>query len=157
MFELPSCADEVHPGLWVSAMPEPDWPLDRWGVSLVVSVSEHLPPQAARRFEWGARGDAHGQGAIVFIHWPFEDGPLPDLGLAELVVMPIVQALHRGRRVLVHCQEGRNRSGLIAALAVHAATGASGAACVEQIRAARAGMLTNRTFFDALVALPRRG
>lgn len=150
---LDEVAGEVVPGLWVAGMPEPTWPLVGWGFGVVVSLSEHLPPQAARRFEWGTRGGAAGDGELVFVHWPFEDGDLPRLELAELVAAVVVDAVRRGLRVLVHCQEGRNRSGLVAALAARTLAGCSGAVAVAQVRAARPGMLANRRFAAALEAL----
>ena len=154
MREMGEHASEVVPGLWVSGMPAPDWPLLDWGVTLLVSLSDHLPPQAARRFEWGTRGEAAGAGRIVFLHWPIEDGALPDLDAAHLVAHSVARAVRSGRTVLLHCQEGRNRSGLIAALAVRELAGASGAEAVSRVRAARPGMLANRTFAEHLTSLP---
>lgn len=147
-------AATVAPGLYISGMPSPQWDLDAWGVALVVSLSDHLPPQAARRFEWGTRGDAVGEGRLLFTHWPIEDGDLPELGRLHLVVSLVAAAARSGLRVLVHCQEGRNRSGLVAALVVRELTGCSGARAVEVVRAARPGMLGNRAFADFITPLP---
>lgn len=154
MSSLERYADRVLDGLWVSGMPEPGWDLDGGGVRLVVSLSEHLPPQAARRFEWGTRGGAAGDGRIVFVHWPFEDGPLPEWDACTFATQAVVAAVRQGWTTLVHCQEGRNRSGLIAALAVRELTGCSGADAVATVRAARPGMLSNRAFAQALEQLP---
>lgn len=153
---ITECADEIIPGLWMSGMPDPDWDLDGWGIRLVVSLSEHLPPHAARRFEWATSGDAAGDGRIVFLHWPFVDGPLPDRSSCELVAGTVVAALRVGWTVLVHCQEGRNRSGLIVALVVRQIAGCSGADAVELVRSRRYS-LSNREFVAALAQLPPVG
>lgn len=151
---LQQWATEVFDNLWVSGMPGPDWDLDRCGVRLVVSLSEHLPPQAARRFEWGTRGEASGDGRMLFLHWPFEDGPLPSWDSCAFVSQAVAWSVRQGWVSLVHCHEGRNRSGLIAALAVRELVRCSGSDALEAVRAARPGMLSNRTFADALTKLP---
>jgi len=146
--------NEILPGLWVSAMPQSDWDLEAFGVRLVVTLSDHLPPQAARRYEWGTRGEAAGDGSIVFLHWPIEDGDLPDTTSCDLVVDTVCRFLVRGRPVLVHCNEGRNRSGLVVALAVRQLTGCSGSGAIDAVRSRRSGMLSNRAFVAALEGLP---
>lgn len=155
--ELAEHADEVSPHLWVSAMPEPSWPLVPWGIGLLVSTSDHLPPQAARRIEWGTRGGAVGEGNLVYLHWPIEDGMLPNLQAGSAVVAMVVFALQGGTKVLVHCQEGRNRSGLIAALAIREIHQCSGQEALMQVRARRPGMLSNRRFASYLESLPAPG
>lgn len=135
-------------------MPAPWWDLSGWGLSVVVSVSDHLPPQAASRFEWGTRGGAAGEGGVLFAHWPFEDGALPDLGLLDLVAGVVAAAVLGRRRVLVHCQEGRNRSGVVAALAVRQLSGCTGSEAVARVRRARPGMVSNREFSSYLEGLP---
>lgn len=134
-------------------MPEPDWDLDAWGLRLVLTLSDHLPPQAARRFAWGTAGDALERGRIVFWHWPIEDGPLPAWETAAYLADSVAAALALGWPVLIHCQEGRNRSGLLAALVVRTVTGCTGAEAVARVRAARPMCLANETFARALEAL----
>jgi protein-tyrosine phosphatase len=152
--EIDEVTGLVHPGLRFSGMPGDDWDLAGWGTSLVVSLSDHLPPQAARRFEWGTRGGALGEGSVVFVHWPIEDGDLPDWDRASLVAGTVVNAVKLGLEVLVHCHEGRNRSALVTALALRELTGCSGEDAVAVLRAARPGVLSNSVFADALGALP---
>lgn len=55
------------------------------------------------------------------------------------------------------CEEGRNRSGLVTSLAVRELCRVSGADAVARVRAARGGMLANRTFAAALAGLPAPG
>lgn len=59
-----------------------------------------------------------------------------------------------GWRTLVTCAQGRNRSGLVSALALYQLTGLSGEQCVEHIRNRRVGALSNDDFVAALYALP---
>jgi protein-tyrosine phosphatase len=67
-------------------------------------------------------------------------------------------AYRRGERVLVTCAEGRNRSGLVTALALHFATGCGGPAAVEIVKARRLAptgpALSNPTFENFLRAIP---
>lgn len=152
--QLSDVAHEVVDDLWVSAMPGPEWPVAQWGVRMVVSLSEHLPPHAAQRFEWGTRGEAHGDGGVLFVHWPFEDGALPDLRLLHLTVLTVLMAVQGGQRVLLHWFEGRNRSGLVAALVTRELHAVSGAAALEHVRSRRPGMVSNREFATWLESLP---
>lgn len=59
-----------------------------------------------------------------------------------------------GRRTLVTCAAGRNRSGLVCAIALYELSLLSGKQCVEHIRVRRLGALTNDSFVRQLVALP---
>lgn len=151
--ELDDVASAILPGLWLSAMPRPDWPIERWGIRLLVSLSEHLPPHAARRFEWGTPAEATGDGQLIFLHWPFEDGDLPPWPLAQLASHTVATAVRSELPTLVHCMAGRNRSGLIAALVVRELLGVSGSEAVARVRARRTGALTNPAFAAALAAL----
>jgi protein-tyrosine phosphatase len=55
-----------------------------------------------------------------------------------------------GKRVLVTCMAGRNRSGLVSALALRYLTGASGAECARRVQLARENALSNPHFVRAL-------
>lgn len=55
-----------------------------------------------------------------------------------------------GRRVVVTCAQGRNRSGLVAALAVHHLHGLDGLACREWVRRRRGDVLLN-PYFNAVL------
>ena len=136
-------------------MPAPTWPIDQWGIDVLVTLSEHLPPQAAQRFQWGTSGGATGEGRIVFTHYPFPDGDVPDERLLHHVVKQVTTAIESRLQVLVHCQEGRNRSGLIAALAIRSLLSVDGARATEVVRSARPGMLSNRAFTNYLLTLPQ--
>lgn len=68
-----------------------------------------------------------------------------------------VAAAYADRRsVLVTCKEGRNRSGLVTALALHMIYGVSGRVAVDAVKDRRKGAhaLTNRNFVKFLERIP---
>ena len=139
-------AAQVRPGLWFGPMPAGDWDFPAANIGLLVTLSEHVPPQAARRYMWGTSGDAAGEGTILFIHWPIEDGDLPDERLLTVLVDTVVAAVRAGVNVYVHCFEGRNRSALVAGLAHQQLDGVSPAEALERLRSVRTGVLGNKAF-----------
>ncbi len=76
---------------------------------------------------------------------------------AQVISLDVAMLVAQGKRVLVTCQQGRNRSGLVVALTMHRLTGQSGAACVRHIQRLRHKALENEWFVAALERLPRRG
>jgi len=62
----------------------------------------------------------------------------------------------RGERVLVTCWQGRNRSALVAALALYLLSGADGGGILRHIQGRRPGALTNPVFAHAVRSLPAR-
>jgi protein-tyrosine phosphatase len=62
-----------------------------------------------------------------------------------------------GAQVLVTCRMGKNRSGLVSALALHLLTGQSGKACIQHIQSRRKGALRNPGFNECLVRLQSVG
>jgi len=76
-----------------------------------------------------------------------DDGELsPDEArVAEQAASAVLKELAYGRKVLVTCFAGRNRSGLVSALVLKR-LGWPGAAAVEKVRSARRNALTNESF-----------
>jgi protein-tyrosine phosphatase len=117
--------DEIVPGIWQSGVPEP---------------GEH----------WDAVIDLHGgepplEDVELYVHWLIEDGPAPDF-VTTRALADLVDDLRRdGKRVLVHCAAGINRSGLISAAALIRA-GWTADEAVATVRAARTGALDNQEF-----------
>jgi len=79
---------------------------------------------------------------------------------AKKAALRVAQAVAAGARVLVTCQAGRNRSGLVVGLALHQLTGWPGLKVVQHIRSLRmtpsGPALTNRSFAAALQRLRGR-
>lgn len=109
--------------------------------ALVLCAEEYQP--AARSFP-GTR----------VVHAPFRDAEdvTPDeLKTAVGAAADAAGELVRGGRVLVTCWAGRNRSGLVTALALSFASGMDPARCGELVREKRGPIaLTNPSFVDAL-------
>jgi protein-tyrosine phosphatase len=70
--------------------------------------------------------------------------PIPEE--AVTTARKLARALRKGKRVLVMCVQGRNRSGLVAAMALSYLTKKPGAACADLVSAGRPNALTNASF-----------
>jgi len=68
----------------------------------------------------------------------------------------VVERVAAGKKVLVTCMAGLNRSGMVIGLALHQITGWSGEDVVEHIQASRDMALCNDTFADYIRGLPKR-
>ena len=71
--------------------------------------------------------------------------------IAQNAARSVVRDLGYGRKVLVTCFAGRNRSGLVSALTLKR-MGYSGAEAIEAVRRARKNALTNESFVRYLRA-----
>ncbi|MGN6251127.1 MAG: protein-tyrosine phosphatase family protein [Marmoricola sp.] len=136
---------ELVPGrLWQGGCPvDYDW-VRAHDIDVVLDVSDadaHPPAGAVD--------------GLIYLKAPLVDeGAVPDatltLGLAALVA----RLLREGRRALVHCTFGRNRSGLMATLVVRDLLGISGAEALEHVRARRDRVANNEAFEEWLSSLP---
>lgn len=61
-----------------------------------------------------------------------------------------------GHRVLITCQAGLNRSGVVSALAIHYITGWPGGKCAKIVQMSRPGSLFNAKFLEYLNGIPER-
>lgn len=75
--------------------------------------------------------------------------------LALLAAEEVALAFTRGEQVLVTCMQGRNRSGLVTALAIHLVYGIGGARAAHWVKRRRRGAaaLTNPIFMSYLTSL----
>jgi len=98
--------------------------------------------------------------AKALVYAPFEDGELTkgELQIATTAAMTVADAFDEGKKVLVTCMQGRNRSGLVVALALHMIYGVGGVKARQIIRERRAGVevLMNPAFDRFLENLPPR-
>jgi len=118
---------EIVPGLYQSAAPgsrlgPTHFELVRAGITCIVNTykADRDPAYAG----------------LTVINWPFADGPeIPEhLGALAGFVATLVQ---QGHNVLVHCQAGVNRSGLVNALVLRALLGCSSAEAIAIVRRGR--------------------
>lgn len=132
-------ASNVAPKLWVGAKP----PLDRSypGVDMIVLCAAEYQPRSFPHFQ------------KTIVHCPLIDDALDPtqrtwaIGAGHKVAV----ALRAQQRVLVTCMQGRNRSALVAALALGQITRASSQQIVELIREKRMQTcLTNPHFVEYL-------
>jgi hypothetical protein len=127
---------DLDDSLWISGSPiDCEW-LRRERIDLVVDVADpqlRLEPQALghnRLLQGGS--DRRGRAA-------------PWVILGRLVD-DVVTAMRAGRRVLVACAGGRNRSGLVVGLAVRELLGCSGSQSLHWVQSRRENALNDATF-----------
>jgi protein-tyrosine phosphatase len=132
-------AHALDTNLWQGAIPPQGPKLQQAGFQLLVLCAmEHQP--AATEFP-----------GIEVIHAPNDDTNLrhptrEELRIAVAAASRVVEALRNERKVLVTCWAGRNRSGLVSALALREYLGISGSAASAMVRMARPDSLTNSQF-----------
>lgn len=122
-------ADEVAPGLWQSGHPSPG---ENWDA--VFDLSGEEDPLDDVEF---------------YVHWLIEDGPAPDRDTLVALADLVRSMRASGKRVLVHCAAGMNRSGLLSAASL-IREGWSADDAMEAVRTARHGALNNPEFVDLL-------
>jgi protein-tyrosine phosphatase len=140
-------ASRISGRLWVGGAPAPGRYADRFDV-IVFTADEYQPSD--RDFP-----------DVRVRRFPIDDTEAPtdsDLMAAWAGGEAVAHDLKRGRRVLVTCAMGRNRSALIAALGLHMATGEPGARILALVRARRKDRtgvraLANPTFRGLLRSL----
>ncbi len=130
---------EIIPGLWMGGSFSPVMPS---GFDAVVCCREVT--------DWTLIG-------VPFLHLPMVDGPAcPDAWLLKSGEAFLDASVERSlRKVLVHCAEGHNRSGLVVAyyLSMHGYTPRGPQGAIDIIRQKRPGALTNQVFVDYLLSL----
>lgn len=133
-------ADRVYRNLWMGSAPmcesEDSRRMHLRFDVLVLAAMEHQP--SSRCFP-----------GVKVIHAPIDDGPqVPDneLRIVQQASILVANALRHGKRVLVTCWQGRNRSGFIVALAL-VRLGCAPDKAIELIRRARGETaLSNQAF-----------
>ena len=132
----------ILPHLYQGSVPRPGGEVARCGFTvLVLAAQEYQPP---RDFYPG----------VKVIRAPLDDSGRPmterEWKTARAAAKEVAAAVSSGERALVTCIQGRNRSGLIVALACHLLTGESGSYCADRIRGKRKNALVNQWFNHAL-------
>jgi protein-tyrosine phosphatase len=132
---------EIVPNLFVGSKPAPG---RHAGIdTIVLAAMEYQPPAYAF------------PGAEV-IHVPLDDAPSRAMHEAEIVgaakvAERVARRLRAGRRVLVTCQMGLNRSALIAAIAMHDVYGMEADEIIRRLRRARGSWSMSNPNFEKLL------
>jgi hypothetical protein len=130
--------------LWISGCPiDYEW-LRQERIDLVIDVADPDFLLVADRL-----------GSTMYRKEALVDGPeLPKAVILEELVRDVVTAVAAGRRVMVACAGGRNRSGLVLGLALRELLACSGAEALHLVQSRREDALNNETFARYLAALP---
>lgn len=136
-------ADRVAQGLWQGSLPPTGTALAKAGFDMVVLAAAEFQPDG-RSFD-----------GVTVLHAPLHDGPLDprSAGLAYIASVVVGDALDRGERVLVTCQMGLNRSGLIVAMTLRG-KGIEPSEVIAMVRRARGGNALTNPHFVAEILHP---
>jgi len=134
-------ADAVAPGLYVGSRPTPG--RYRWIHAIAFCAQEYQPPSPAFP-------------GVTVLHFPMDDDPTRPLRRDETFAAisagrTVARFLTAGRRVLVTCQQGWNRSGLVAAIAMQEAYGMEADEVIERVRHARGPYALSNPNFERLI------
>jgi len=142
-------SDRVYRNLWMGSAPMCDSEDSRrmqyrFDV-LVLAAMEHQP--SSRCFP-----------GVKVIHAPIDDNSYVrenELRIVQKASILVANALQSGKRVLVTCWQGRNRSGFIVAMAL-VRLGMPPEQAIERVRAARGETaLSNNTFVHLILSSGR--
>lgn len=145
-------AHRIAPKLYQGSRPPEGTTLAERGFDMVVlTAEEHQPP--SYRFP-----------GVEVVHMGYDDSLRPDpmdIAKAKAAARKVANALASGKRVLVTCYMGHNRSGFVSALALYYVSEGkmSGAEAAYLVRTMRPGALRNTTFLgmvESLQAAARR-
>ena len=117
-------ANQIAPKLYQGSPPPPGPELRARGIDVVVLCAEEIQPP-----DWTFPG-------VRVIHAPMDDSERIPERVAHNAAREVARALRAGKRVLITCAMGLNRSGLVSAQALWYATGMPGYKCVEAVRRA---------------------
>jgi len=139
---IPNGYSQVIPRLFMGSAPPCGTDLSGRFDVLVLCAREYQPPGSCFP-------------GVEVVHCPLDDAGFPptvaELKLAQSAAGHVLKHLSKKHRVLVTCQKGLNRSGLVVGMVLRHA-GMRGHEVVDAVRAARGrGALSNRWFVKALI------
>lgn len=143
-------ASQIAPNHWQGGFPQNPQSLRAHGFTAIVLCAEELQPDPNG-------GDTHLFYGITIIRAPMDDSVLTkqEAQIAIQAAKRVDDVIQAGGTVLVSCQAGRNRSGLVSALALIRRYGISGKEAADRVRACRPKALTNDSFSAFLNAIPK--
>jgi hypothetical protein len=134
----------VEGRLWHGGCPvDFDW-ARRTGVEVVVDLADADTYPPADEID-----------GLTYLKCPLVDhDTVPDPALTLRLASLVAGLAGDGRRVLVHCTFGRNRSGLLATLVVRELLGVTGAEALAHVQERRHRAVNNEAFAAWLRSLP---
>lgn len=147
-------SSRIAPKLWQGGYPQEGKTLKLRGIDVLVLAAEELQPEDAldtrRKFP-----------GVIVICAPLDDSRERSISRHEIklafdAAMQASYHLEKGRRVLVTCQQGLNRSGLITAITLCERYGISGDDAACRVKLARPGALFNVSFLKVLEKIPAK-
>ena len=142
-------ASRIASKLYQGSLPPSAAVLRAQGIHTIVLCAIELQPD-----------DWQFEGAVDVIRCPFDDnGDRPsarELARIEETALAVAARVRRSQRALVTCAQGRNRSGLVGALALIDLYRISGKEAVTWVQRMRENALTNTTFVELLERVPSR-
>lgn len=139
----------IIPFLSQGAMPIEGDAVAKGGYRVLVLCAEEYQPPAANF-----------PGLEDVLYAPNDDSGAPFTALQQVIATMaahrVADYVRRRKHVLVTCAMGKNRSGLVTALALHFVSGKSGRECVAHVRRKRPIALSNEDFVCYLEKLPPR-
>ena len=112
------------------------------GISIVVNLIKHFDEDLA------------GPDGLEYYSLPITDGKDWDQAMVSALSYRLAERIREDKKVLVHCNAGRNRTGLICALIVRELFGISGSEALEYVREKRPRAVDNPRFEEYLRSLP---
>ena len=143
-------ATEIYPGLYQGSKPPQGRALANAGFNAVVLAAREYQPRGER---------FPGLDAVIAV--PLDDSGYPptpgEQRAAVMAARAVTNIVRSGRKVLVTCYQGRNRSGLIVGLTIaELLPDANRVSIIDAIQEARPGSLSNRWFETMVRTAPRR-
>ncbi len=134
----PAVAFRVAGNLWIGSAPPIGWSVSQHFDCLVLSAMEYLPGPTC-----------YPKVKTLTVALNDDGSPMrkDEMAAAVKAAGKVISWLAEGKRVLVTCHQGRNRSGLICALALCKGRGMSPGRAVRTVRAARGENALRNPYF----------
>lgn len=133
-------ADEIIPNLWQGSFPRLLSAIEAGFDMVVLCAEERLK---------GRPPNEYTQNGLYVVEAPFLDTGYPtdeELKIAHWAADKVIRAVKAGKKVLVTCQAGLNRSGLVNAIAIRTLRGITGGEAVMVVKGRRDMALCNTSF-----------
>jgi protein-tyrosine phosphatase len=133
--------DRLISRLYIGSAPPRGSEVAKAGFTTLVLAAEEYQPKL-REFP----------GLRAVIHAPLDDADPSEeeVDTAVQAALEISERWAQGERILVTCAAGKNRSGLVAALALHFITCCPPRRCIEVVKREREGALFNPHFVELI-------